>query len=165
MNTTETLVPAVASGVAGACALTALHESARRTVPHAPRMDILGMRAIARGMEAMGKKPPVDGHLHDVALAGDLVSNSMYYSLIGLGGPQNAVRNGALLGLAAGLGGVLLPGPMGLGEAPSNRTRATQAMTVAWYVVGGVAAGLAYQWLSRCATPQFNRRHAAYTLR
>lgn len=144
----ETLVQAISGGIAGACAVTALHESARRTVPEAPRMDILGMRAISRGLEAMGCEPPREERLHEAALAGDLVSNSLYYSLIGLGKPEDAVRNGALLGLAAGLGGVLLPGPLGLGEAPSNRTRATQGMTIAWYLLGGVAAGLAYRYLA-----------------
>jgi hypothetical protein len=51
------------------------------------------------------------------------------------------------LGLAAGLGAVFLPGPLGLGSAPSNRTTQTQAMTVGWYLLGGLAAGLAYQTL------------------
>jgi hypothetical protein len=146
--TMAAMVEAVAGGVAGACALTALHESARRTVPDAPRMDVLGMRAIERGLHGLGYEAPDEERLHQAALAGDIVSNSLYYSLIGLGRPENAVRNGALLGLLAGVGGVLLPGPMGLGEAPSNRTRATQAMTVAWYLVGGLAAGLAYRYLS-----------------
>ena len=35
---------ALASGVAGACALTLLHEGVRRAVPDAPRMDVLGER-------------------------------------------------------------------------------------------------------------------------
>jgi hypothetical protein len=45
--------------------------------------------------------------------------------------------------LAAGLGAVLLPGPMGLGNEPSTRTPGTAAMTVAWYFAGGLVAGLA----------------------
>jgi hypothetical protein len=112
-------------------------------------MDLLGERAIAKGLHGMGLEQPSEDRLHQAALAGDVLSNSLYYSLIGLGRPENAVRNGALLGLAAGMGGMLLPGPLGLGEAPSNRTRATQAMTVAWYLLGGVAAGLAYRYLAR----------------
>jgi hypothetical protein len=36
---------------------------------------------------------------------------------------------------------------MGLGKAPSNRTRQTQLMTVAWYTIGGlVAAGMSRLW-------------------
>src|SRR3954447_6028938 len=46
----ERLRDAVASGAAGALALTAVHQLARRRVRRAPRMDVLGMRAIARGL-------------------------------------------------------------------------------------------------------------------
>lgn len=145
----DPMLQSVAGGIAGACALTALHESARHSIPEAPRMDALGARAIAKGLQAVGQEPLSEDKLHAGALAGDVVSNSLYYSLTGLGRPENAVRNGALLGLAAGLGGVLLPGPLGLGEAPSNRTRATQAMTVAWYFFGGVAAGMAYRFVAK----------------
>ena len=73
-----------------------------------------------------------------MTLAGDIVSNAAYYSLTGSG--KNAWLRGGLLGLAAGVGGVVLPGPLGLGTAPSNRTTKTQVMTVAWYLLGGLAA-------------------------
>jgi hypothetical protein len=47
-----------------------------------------------------------------------------------------------MLGISAGLGTVALPGPLGLGKEPSNRTTATRVMTELWYLVGGlVAAG------------------------
>jgi hypothetical protein len=56
---------------------------------------------------------------------------------------------GAALGLAAGVGAVALPERMGLGSAPSARTNETKAMTVAWYLAGGLAAGLAYSLLAK----------------
>ena len=52
-----------------------------------------------------------------------------------------------LLGLAAGVGGVVLPEYLGLSSAPSARTKATQAMTIGWYTLGGVVAGLVYSLL------------------
>lgn len=141
-------LPALASGVAGALTLTAVHETARKNLSAAPRMDVLGMRAISKSLQAVGSSVPKSDQLHQVALAGDVLANSAYYSLVALGKPETAPTRGALLGLAAGIGAVLLPGPIGLGEAPSNRTTATQAMTVGWYVLGGLAAGVAYRWLS-----------------
>ncbi len=36
------------SGLAGALALTAVHETARQVIPHAPRMDVIGRRGIDR---------------------------------------------------------------------------------------------------------------------
>ncbi|GHA67056.1 hypothetical protein GCM10007389_20230 [Pontibacter akesuensis] len=132
------------SGLAGACVLTLVHESVRRFVPDAPRMDVLGMRSISKLMRMADEEPPQDQEgLHTMALAGDVLSNSLYYSLAGTG--INAWWRGAILGVAAGAGAVLLPGPLGLGEAPSNRTTQTQAMTVGYYLLGGlVAAAVGY---------------------
>jgi hypothetical protein len=129
---------AFASGVTGAVTLTLVHEAARRCLPNAPRMDVLGMRVIAKGMSQLNEQPPNEKDLFKYSLVGDIISNSLYYSLIGTG--RKAWWRGAALGLAAGLGGVLLPGPLGLGEEPSGRTPQTKVMTVAWYLLGGLAA-------------------------
>ncbi len=145
----KTMLQSLGSGLAGACALTLLHETARQFIPNAPRADILGMRAIKKVMEKADEEPPADDELHDWALGSDVVSNALYYSLIGLAKPENAALTGAALGLAAGVGAVALPGPMGLGTAPSSRTTATAAMTIGWYLVGGLVTAGAYALLKR----------------
>src|SRR6476620_4638402 len=48
----------LAGGLAGATAVTLLHESIRQVVPQAPRMDRLGMQAISKGLKKAGKKVP-----------------------------------------------------------------------------------------------------------
>jgi hypothetical protein len=141
----STFARALAAGILGACAVTIAHELLRRYVPRAPRMDVLGMRGIARLSRWAGKGTPA--HLHESALMGDIVSNAAYYGLVGVAGPERAVYIGAGLGLAAGLGAVVLPGPLALGSAPSSRTTATQAMTVALYTTGGLVAGSLYRAL------------------
>ena len=93
--------------------LTVIHEAVRRTVPDAPRMDVLGERAISAGLRGCGAEPPTGPRLHHLALAGEIASNAAYYALIGLGDSDGAVTRGGPLGLAAGLGAVLLPGPLG----------------------------------------------------
>ncbi|OKL41113.1 hypothetical protein [Pontibacter flavimaris] len=137
-------IKAMAGGLAGACVLTLVHETVRRLVPDAPRMDVLGMRAISKLMKMAGEEPPQDKEeLHTMSLVGDIFSNSVYYSLAGTG--RDAWWRGAILGAAAGAGAVLLPGPLGLGEEPSNRTPKTQAMTIGYYLLGGmVAAAVGY---------------------
>src|SRR5437868_4058278 len=140
------MLKALGSGLVGACALTLIHETARRFLDDAPRMDVLGMRAVAKTMRAVDVEPPVA--LHEAALVGDLVSNSIYYSLVGAGSREDALRNGALLGLAAGLGAVVLPKRLGLGRQPTEDSPQTQLMTVAWYLLGGLAAGAAYRALA-----------------
>lgn len=111
-------------------------------------MDVLGMRAIRQSLTHLDLPVPTGTTLYRTTLAGDLVSNAMYYSLVGAGQPDGAVWRGALLGGLAGIGSVLLPGPLGLGQAPTGRTNATATMAVAWYTIGGVVAGLAYQQLA-----------------
>lgn len=140
---------AIGSGVAGAVALTLVHETARRFIPHAPRVDMIGVRAIARPMRAAGYQPPRYKRLHNAALAGDLVSNSAYYSLIGAGSREHVWRNGLTLGLLAGFGAALLPPILGLGNQPHRKAPFTQILTIAWYLFGGLAAAATYDATAR----------------
>jgi hypothetical protein len=130
---------ALGGGLAGACAVTLIHETVRRIVPEAPRMDLLGMNAISKGLAAAGLEKPGEDKLFTWALAGDIVSNSLYFSLAGLGKEKDAWLKSSLLGLAAGVGAVVLPGPLGLNEQHSNKTVATKLMTIGLYVAGALA--------------------------
>lgn len=135
---------ALVSGFAGSMALTALHETARRVRPDSPRADLLAKEAVLRSIRAMGGEPPRDPALYRMVVAGDVVSNGVYYSLVGSSLPR------ALgLGLGAGVGAVTLPPRVGLSGATTGRTRATAAMTVAWYTVGALVAWAAHRGLSR----------------
>ncbi|MCJ8164709.1 hypothetical protein MKJ04_07630 [Pontibacter sp. E15-1] len=138
------ILKAFAGGLAGACVVTAVHETVRRVNPNAPRMDVLGMRSISKLMQKADLTPPQDDKkLHAWALVGDIISNSLYYSLSGTG--NSAWWRGSVLGAAAGAGAVLLPGPLGLGEEPSNKTTETQVLAVGYYLLGGlVAAAVGY---------------------
>ena len=138
---------ALAGGAAGALAVTALNEGARRRIRHAPRMEIIGMRALSAGIRALGGRPPRGRKLFRETMAADLVSNTIYYALVGAGSRQTRLRRGLLLGAAAGLGAVLLPPLLGLGHPPGERRPATPLMTVAWYTAGGLAAALAGRML------------------
>ena len=141
------MTTALLSGLAGAAALNLLHETMRRVRPEdAPRMDTLGRRAIASGMEAAGVDPPPEDRLQAMALVGDVVSNTLYYSLAAMGKPSFA--RGAALGAAAGVGAVVLSPLLRLGSRPAARTPQTAAMTVAWYLVGGLAAAAAHHGLA-----------------
>jgi len=142
------LLPSLAAGFAGAVALTALHEVARRLRPHdAPRMDVLGERGLRKLLNLADLPQPSEGKAYTATMLGDILGNGLYYSVVGSG--KHSLQRGLALGVAAGIGGVVLPGPMGLGEAPSNRTPQTQAMTVAWYTLGGLVAGTVAQELRK----------------
>lgn len=138
------LLKAAAAGTVGAVATNVAHELTRRIVRGAPRVDVLGMQALAKGLTATTGSTPTGGSLYRSTLAGDLLSNSAYFSAVGLGG-GNAVAVGLGLGVLAGLGAVVLPPRMGLDDKPTARTPTTEVLTVALYTAGGLAAGMTYQ--------------------
>lgn len=138
---------ALLSGAVGAIALTALNEGARRRIAHAPRMEVIGMRALAAAIRRLRGRPPRGRRLFQETLVGDLVSNTIYYSLVGAGSRQTRLSRGILLGATAGLGAVLLPPLLGLGHPPGERRPQTPLLTLAWYTAGGVAAALAGRML------------------
>ena len=131
-------------GLAGALSLTAVHETVRQFVPAAPRVDLTGVRALRQLLNKTDLPIPGLTTQRQMALGGDLVANATYYSMAG-----TSYTKGLMLGLAAGLGGVFLPGKMGLGEAPTNRSTTTRLLTVGYYTLGGLVSVAVTKALSR----------------
>ncbi len=146
------LAHSLLGGLAGAVALTLVHETARRLIPGAPRMDTLGRRAIARGLESLGVDPPGRDELQGMALVGDIVSNGLTYALVGAGSPESAHLRGTLIGSAAGLGAIVLPPRLGIGPEPGRLATETKVMTFGWYLLGGVVAAGVFRRLSRAGS-------------
>jgi hypothetical protein len=121
--------------------LTGLNEAARRVWDRAPRIERLGERAV----DGIARRAGVSldrRERYGTALAGALLTDGAYFALAGL--PRRGNRGaGLLLGAAAAAGALLLPGPLGLGERPTRRTRETAWATLAWYLAAGLAAGIA----------------------
>jgi hypothetical protein len=99
----------VASGLVGAGVLTAIHETARRRDPDAPRMDLVGMRALRQVIRGLGWRVPPRENVRQMALAGDLAANSLYYAAVDAGTPTQTWVRAVLLGTAAGAGALMLP--------------------------------------------------------
>ncbi len=137
------LLRALGPGLVGATSLTLVHEGARRVLAHPPRMDVLGKRALKKGIRWFGGRPAHGSRLHRQSLAGDVLSNTLFYSLVALGRPKRPYLRGAVLGLLAGVGALVLPPYLGLGRGPSRARASTSLLTVAWYLLGGLAAARA----------------------
>jgi hypothetical protein len=148
------------AGAAGASALTFIHQAARSMTPHAPRMDVLGMRAVRATHRRLGLPDRSDRKVQREALAGDIVANAAYYSLVGAGDRAMVWSRGLALGLAAGLGAVFLPRRVGLGDPPNAARLDTQLMTVAWYLAGGLVAAAAFAARDASAEPPEALRRA-----
>lgn len=134
------VVRSLTSGAAGAVALTALHELVRRRVEYAPRMDVVAVRGLRRLLPGWRDETR---RLHQLALVGDLLSNSLYYSAIAASTPSATWVRAAALGTAAGLGALLLPQRIGLGAPPHAERRANQLLTMVWYLAGAATAAAA----------------------
>ena len=132
-------------GLAGAAALTLINQGVSSIDKNAPRLDLLGMNAVAK--VAKPKLPLVD-KFFPLVLGGDVISNSLYFAMAKGKTKGQTLLRGALLGLGAGLGALTIPQKMGLSSGPVARTTKTKVMTVAWYLIGGLVAAAAINMLS-----------------
>lgn len=107
------------------------------------------MRIPLTGPSAEPLVVPDEPSLNRWALAGDLLVNSAFYSLVSCGRGAHMWRRGMVMGLAAGAGALVLPRRLGLGDAPRSDHLGNQVMTVAWYLIGGIAAAAAGRSLRR----------------
>lgn len=143
------LISAIAGGVAGAVTITLIHEITRRLIDDAPRMDKMGMEALENTLEKAGAPVPEEKTLFKMTMAGDILSNSIYYAISGAGAANKSFARGGALGLAAGIGAVVLPKYIGLHPAPSNRTPQTKLMTTGLYLIGGIVAGAVTKYIDK----------------
>jgi len=134
---------ALGPGFIGALSVNLIHEGARRVLKHPPRMDVLGKRSLKKGSRWLGIRPARGRRLYWQAMVGDMVSNSLFYSLVAMGRPRHPWARGAILGALAGLGALVLPPYLGLGRRPSRARTSTSVLTVAWYLLGGLSAARA----------------------
>lgn len=136
---------ALLAGGLGSVTTNVIHEIVRRTIPAAPRVDLLGMQALAKATDATFDAAPRGRALYVATLAGDLVSNAAYFALVTRGPRAKPPRLafGVLLGSMAGIGAVALPKTLGLTPDTTSRTPLTVALTIAIYTAGGLVAALA----------------------
>ncbi len=143
----SSVTTALLGGLAGAVVVNLLNEGLRRVDSGAPRLEKLGMDAANKALDKIGQPAPTGKKLYWGTLAGDLLSNTLYYAVAASGKNKAAKTTG--LGLLAGLGGWLLPKPLGLIAAPTARTSRTKLMTTAYYLIGAWVAGAVTKQLAR----------------
>jgi hypothetical protein len=133
------LIHAFAAGLAGAVTLTIAHQLLRKISSDAPRMDLMGEEALEKISDKADIHIP-EKKKYGVTMAGDILGNTLYYSLAAIRNNKSTTARGGLLGLAAGIGGIFLPSKLGLTNSYSNRNVKTSLMTMAIYSLGGLVA-------------------------
>src|SRR3954467_10521714 len=77
---------AFAGGLAGTATVASIHEALKRVTADAPRMDILDMELIKKGLKTINQEAPEQEELERWAVAGELFADTAYYTLAGVGG-------------------------------------------------------------------------------
>ena len=130
------------AGLAGATALNVLHESLKKKSPDMPRVDLLGEDALQKTLNYFGGSIDSKENLYKATLAGDVVGNTLYYSLIGTGNQKYLWPKAIFMGLSAGIGAITLPEPLGLDPEPVAKNNQVKVLTVAYYLLGAVVTAL-----------------------
>ena len=139
------LVSSVAGGLAGALSVRLVQEILRRIDPTAPRLDLLRKQAAFKIADKINGKPVEAANVNRFSAAGDIIGNTIYFSLTAAAG-KRALPAGSLLGLGMGAGALTLPTKLGLNSYFVAGTRKRKLMTMGMYLIGGLVAAS----VSRC---------------
>jgi len=128
----------ILAGLGGAIALNLLHETIRKNFDNVPQINKVGEEALSKALAKADMKITDQDQLYAATLAGDVISNGLYYATTA------TTDFNIASGLAAGLGAVMLPQKMGLDDSPVAETSQKKMMTVAYYLFGAVVTKLIY---------------------
>jgi hypothetical protein len=128
----------ILAGLGGAIALNLLHEIVRNNFDNVPEVNKVGEEALNKALDTVDMKITDHDQLYAATLAGDVISNGIYYATTATSG-FNIVS-----GVAAGVGAVMLPKNMGLDDSPVAETTQKKLMTVGYYLFGAVVTKLIY---------------------
>ena len=143
------IIKNLTAGFLGSVALNLLHETLRKNATNVPKINLLGEEAINKTLVTIGKAPITDeDELYSATFKADLISNTLYYSLIG-GKTKYIWPKAIFFGLSAGLGALKLPEPLGLDPAPVDRTDQMKILTVGYYLFGALVTGFVLKKLSK----------------
>ena len=126
------------AGLGGAIVLTVLNESLKNLDNKMPRIDLIGEQALQKTSAFLGAEITNKNTLYKSTLAGDLLSNAAYFSLIA-GKRKDLWKRAASSGFLAGLGAISLPSKMGLNDKPVTKSLTTKSLTIGYYMAGAFA--------------------------
>lgn len=136
------------AGFGGAVVLNVLHETFKRSSVDSPRIDKVGEEAVQKTLGFFNTQISDPQTLYNTTLAGDLISNAAYYSMIAKD-PENAWSKAISLGLTAGIGAVMLPEKMGLNDKPVAKNTQRKVLTVGFYLAGALATAALVKYMAK----------------
>jgi hypothetical protein len=146
---------ALGGGLVGACILTLLHEGLKKVDHTTSSTEALGMNALSKILKGFNDATPAKGQeLFDLTPAGEILSNTLYFSIAGVGSKKNIMLRSALLGLTAGLGTLVLPQYLGVDE--DGRSNKQKILTVSRYLLGSLLTAAAIRSIEKTAKKNKN---------
>ena len=133
------------SGLAGAAMVTGLNYLGQQLTSSAPQLDLLGRQAVRKTAGGLDAEQPSESTVQATALGGDLATNSMIYSLAGVGRAKNPILRGVLVGAAMGAVVVLLAPKLGFARRATGKGWQGKAMAIGQYALGGATAGMTHR--------------------
>lgn len=133
----------ILAGLGGAIALNLLHETIRKNFDNVPEVNKVGEEALNKVLDKVDMQITDHDQLYAATLAGDVISNGIYYATTATSGFSIAS------GVVAGLGAVMLPEKMGLDDEPVAETTQKKVMTVGYYLFGAIVTKLIYDQLNK----------------
>lgn len=129
----------IASGLAGAAALTLIHNFFKGKVKDAPRIDEMGMEALKKmfGKDTFSDKD----ELYKMSILSDILSNGLAYSLASMS-KKYPVWAGTMIGALIGVGTTSIPQQLGLKKDFAAKTVRTTIMSILYYTTGGATSGM-----------------------
>ncbi|AZA55141.1 hypothetical protein [Chryseobacterium sp. G0201] len=133
----------ILAGLGGAIALNLLHETIRKNFDNVPEVNKMGEEALNKVLDKVDMQITNHDQLYAATLAGDVISNGIYYATTATTGFS------ITSGVVAGLGAVMLPEKMGLNDEPVAETTQKKVMTVGYYLFGAIVTKLIYDQLNK----------------
>lgn len=133
----------ILAGLGGAIALNLLHETIRKNFDNVPEVNKVGEEALNKVLDKVDMQITNHDQLYAATLAGDVISNGIYYATTATTGFS------ITSGVVAGLGAVMLPEKMGLNDEPVAETTQKKVMTVGYYLFGAIVTKLIYDQLNK----------------
>jgi len=128
-------------GLAGSILVNLIAEGIRKNFRTTPRLDLFGQQGLDRALTAAGKDPLRGNARYWTALLGDLAINTAVFALAGAGSKKRTLPQGLAAGAVMGAAMLLSAKPAGIDPDTTGRNAKEKGMTLAYYLIGGLAAG------------------------
>lgn len=129
------------AGLGGAVALTVLHEYVKQHMNEPPDFSEIGEQVIDKSLEVVNLQVKDPDKLYNATLAGDIITNGIYYAL-------TPFKMNTLVGALGGLGAMLIPKQLGLDNDPVAGTDKKKIFTVGYYIFGALVSTGIYKLLT-----------------